>query len=145
MKKSFQHHSSPKLTNLFTMLLVNQEPVMSMVLSHHLGQFISAYHGSCGRLAVFSNAGDSLASFINSPWSFRVSLSFQLLRMASMLSNNSLGLAIYPTDWAAENFAVDKSGVVRLIDLENIVLVNQSKVAMTQTPGTIFWLKILFI
>ena len=114
---------------------------MSMVLSHHLEPFISTYHGSCGRLAIFSNAGDSLASFINSSWSVRVSLSIQLLRMASMFSNNSLGLAIYPTDWAAENFAVDTSGVVRLVDLENIVLVNQSNIDMLHTPGTIFKLR----
>jgi len=135
IKKSLQHQSRPKLTNLLTMLLVNQEPIMSMVLSHHLEPFISTYHGSCGRLAIFSDAGDSLTSYIHSSWSLRVSLSIQLLRMASMFSNNSLGLAIYPTDWAAENFAVDKSGVVRLVDLENIVLVNQSNMAMYHTPG----------
>ena len=54
-----------------------------------------------------------------------------------MFLNNSLGLAIYPTDWAAENFAVDKRGKVRLVDLENIVLVNQSNMAMYHTPGMI--------
>ena len=52
-----------------------------------------------------------------------------------MLSENSLNLAIYPTDWAAENFAVDFAGIVRLVDLENIVLVNQTMLAMDKPPG----------
>ena len=68
-------------------------------------------------------------------------LSLDLTRLAAFLSNTrsvfvfisdicdisysscSLGLALYPTDWAVENFSVDREagGNVKLVDLENIV------------------------
>ena len=67
----------------------------------------------------------------------RVSLALQLVKMAFLLSKNRLALAIYPTDWAVENFAVDAKGTVRLVDLENIVLVNQTRLAMLGPPGII--------
>ena len=93
--------------------------------------------------------------------SSRSALSLDLVRLATFLSNTrsvlaispasvlllailfSLNLALYPTDWAGENFSVDRSevtlglrpltapllishyrqtgGVVKLVDLENIV------------------------
>ena len=84
------------------------------------------YYGSCGRLSIFSHGGSSLSRFLSSSWLKRASLALQLLELAFLFSKNSLGIAIYPTDWTAENFSVDSEGVVRLIDLENILVVNQT-------------------
>ena len=91
-----------------------------------LSPYLSApnYHGGCGRLAVFTHGGKSLASFIHSSWNIRVKLALQLLQISMNLSSNSIGLAIYPTDWAAHNWAVDYNGTIKLVDLENIILVN---------------------
>ena len=63
--------------------------------------------------------------------------------MVNFLSNSSLRLALYPTDWSSEHFCVDKyvsfplcvdnivinlhfrvTANVKLVDLENVVIVN---------------------
>ena len=91
--------------------------------------------GSCGRLAVFSYAGVSLTTFLPSNWEVRAGLALQLLKMVALFSKNRLGIAIYPTDWAADNFSVNSNGKITPVDLENIVLVNQTVVERLMTPG----------
>jgi hypothetical protein len=39
-------------------------------------------------------------------------------------------------DWAASNFAVNKEGKLFLIDLENIIIVNQTRLRNLRAPGT---------
>jgi hypothetical protein len=48
---------------------------------------------------------------------------------------NEDGVALYLTDWTADNFAVDSNGRVVLIDGENFVLVDQHLVNKTAGPG----------
>jgi len=84
---------------------------------------------------VFSYAGVSLTAFLASNWIVRAGLAVQLLKMATLFSKNRLNIAIYPTDWTADNFAVDSDGKIRLVDMENIVLVNQTMVARRISPG----------
>jgi len=92
-----------------------------------------SYFGSCGRLAAFNFSGPSLSSFIDSPWQIRVVLAIKLLQIANHLSNNSLRLGIYPTDWDADNISVELTvdgevDRVVIVDLENIIVVNQTEI-----------------
>jgi len=132
---SLLHHSTPILPHLLTMLLHNQEPLLAMTFSPKASWPFPSFLGSCGRLAVFSNAGLSLSTFIASSWLVRAGLALQLLKLATMFSKNMLAIAIYPTDWTADNFAVDSDGMITLVDLENIVLVNQTMLEILMSSG----------
>jgi len=156
--RSLHHFSRPSLTNLATILLANPEPLVSIVFgesgydnneadSNTLTAATSAgtsgawqlplpvYHGACGRLAVFSYVGRSVDSYYGSSWYLRAHFALQLLELAKKLSGLKNGLALYPTDWSANNFAVDKSFRVYLVDLENIIIVNQTRIKQNKAPG----------
>ena len=108
-----------------TMLMINTEPIVFMAFPKEEGWPFPKYHGGCGRLVAFENAGRSLADYYSAPWDVRVSLARQLLEMALKFTRNDDGVALYLTDWTADNFAVDEDGRVALVDGENFVLVDQ--------------------
>ena len=130
VESCLEHKSKPSLGNILTMLLVNQEPLMAMAFPPEKQFPFPEYHGACGRLAVFSDAGQSLSQMtISSSWALRAAISWDLLQLTDSLSRTSNNLALYPTDWDPGHINVEReSGIVRLVDLENIVIVNLSKV-----------------
>lgn len=135
LKKSLSHPAKPGLENILTFLLINQEPLMAMAFTPEMDYPFPRYFGACGRFAVFEDVGSGLDRLSSiSPWSVRSALSLDLVRLATFLSNTSLNLALYPTDWAVENFSVDREtgGIVKLVDLENIVIVNLTR---APSPG----------
>ena len=72
VKESLGHPSSPSLENILTMMLINQEPLMSMTFSSQKQFPFADYLGACGRLAIFEDAGSSLSQLASvSPWSVR--------------------------------------------------------------------------
>jgi len=123
------------LANLVSFLFINTEPVIAMAFPPTEGWPFPRYFGACGRLAVFEDVGDTLIHFYKAPWLLRAHFALQLLEMAKFFTSNPLGLALYPTDWAASNFAVNKEGKLFLIDLENIILVNQTRLRQLRAPG----------
>eukprot|EP00088_Acartia_fossae_P007926 TRINITY_DN13731_c0_g1_i1.p1 TRINITY_DN13731_c0_g1~~TRINITY_DN13731_c0_g1_i1.p1 ORF type:complete len:431 (-),score=30.57 TRINITY_DN13731_c0_g1_i1:137-1429(-) len=133
---SLHHRSLPHIHNLLTVLLVNQEPVISMIFPQSRGWPFPDYYGGCGRLAVFQYIGQPLDSYYNYSWVLRAYFALQLLKLAQLFSKNKYGLALYPTDWSANNFAVDWSTKqLYLVDMENIILVNQTRVIHMKAPG----------
>jgi len=132
---ALQDASSPTIQNIVSILLVNQEPLVSVLFPRHQGWPFPAYLGACGRLAAFQYIGNSLNVFYKTSWLLRAYLSLQLLEMARKFSKNKSGLAIYPTDWEPSNFAVDLDRKVFLVDLEHVVIVNQTRVNQRRGPG----------
>jgi len=126
VKESLSHSSKPALENILTMILINQEPLLAMTFADKQLP-ITDYLGACGRMAVFTDAGTSLRKLsVLSPWRVRSSISYELLMMIKEFSVSN-HLTLYPTDWDPNHFCVDKStGSVKLVDLENIVIVNTS-------------------
>lgn len=55
----------------------------------------------------------------------RARLALQLLRIADAMTKSQI--RIYLTDPSADNFAVDREGTVRIIDVENVVLVDSQQ------------------
>lgn len=70
----------------------------------------------------------SLAYYEDSPWEQRMDIAYQLLQISQMMTENTLGFALYMTDLNLDNFAVRSDGTVLLIDVENIVVVDRLKV-----------------
>ena len=54
--------------------------------------------------------------------------------MAEQFTYNT-PLGLYLTDWHLDNFAVSKDLEVKLVDLENIILVNRTLIEVTKAPG----------
>jgi len=136
---SLHHSSTPHLHNLITILLTNQEPIIPMVFPQSRGSFswpFPEYYGGCGRLAVFQYIGQPLDSYYNYPWLLRAHFALQLLKIAQNFSSNKEKIALYPTDWSANNFAVDwSSKQIYLVDMENIIIVNQTRIKERRSPG----------
>ena len=78
----------------------------------------------CGRVIVEDYVGPTLSHLSHVPWLERADYARQLLEMAQEFS--SAEFRLYLTDVSLDNFAVDKKGKVKIVDAENIVLVDPS-------------------
>merc|ERR1719222_1589577 len=106
--------------------LLNPEPLLAQILP--TSGYWPTFLGACGRMAVFQDMGGSLKDYGSSSWRIRAELALQLIRLATLLTKNKLGMSFYLTDWAAENFAVATDSMnVSLIDLEHLIVVNTSR------------------
>ncbi|KAK7082337.1 hypothetical protein SK128_004051 [Halocaridina rubra] len=105
--------------HFLTMLAVNMEPLMMM--TYH-SKWFPAIHGTCGRIIVEEYVGPTLTHLAGEPWHIRADYARQLLEMAGELSDGEFRL--YLTDVSMDNFAVDEQGRVKIIDAENLVIVD---------------------
>lgn len=135
VKRATYHAARPSLDHILTMILANPEPLVLMSFPSEEGWKFPKYYGSCGRLAVVEYCGRRLSEFGQADFKVRARLSAQLLQMAFDLTKNMHGLALYLTDWSTDNFAVDHRNVLTVIDLEHVVIVDQSLVRETSAPG----------
>ena len=72
VRETLAHPSQPSLENILTMMMVNQEPLLAATFSPDKQFPFPAFLGACGRLAVFSHAGESLDQVARvSPWNVR--------------------------------------------------------------------------
>ncbi|GIY08277.1 hypothetical protein CDAR_293161 [Caerostris darwini] len=106
---------------------------MSLAFSQAEGWPFPQYYGSCGRVIVEEYVGRTIAYFEDSSWEQRVDISYQLLLIAQMLTENASGFALYMTDVNMDNFAVRPDGTVLLIDVESIVIVDH--MSMKKDPN----------
>ncbi|CAL4159859.1 unnamed protein product, partial [Meganyctiphanes norvegica] len=110
-----------ELHNFLTLLAVNIEPLISMAFNED-SPFFPQHLGSCGRLISEEYIGPTLSDLSFDPWMKRAEYARQLLNIVEELTKENIHL--YLTDVSTDNFAVDKSGTLKIIDAENIVLVD---------------------
>ena len=60
-RASLNHKSKPSLENILTMMMINQDPLIAMTFPPEQQFPFPEYLGSCGRVAVFSDAGPSIS------------------------------------------------------------------------------------
>jgi len=116
---------------------VNPEPLLIQAFASNWRESwpFPQYLGACGRFIVETFEGTTLQSALSETWEIRVDVSLQLLRIADHLSQSQLGFAFYLTDVSMDNFAINNDGKVIIIDLENIIIVDQSKVKRDKPAG----------
>ncbi|XP_045601998.1 divergent protein kinase domain 2A [Procambarus clarkii] len=112
----YHHH------HFITMLAVNMEPLILNAYQHQ--QWFPSLHGMCGRVMVESYVGPTLTQLSQVPWIVRADYAHQLLELAQDFTDGDVRL--YLTDVSLDNFAVDSNGKVKIIDAENIVMVDPS-------------------
>ncbi|CAG5118325.1 unnamed protein product [Candidula unifasciata] len=122
-KKKDQTMGSDKMHVLYS-ALVNPEVLLLQAFPKSEGWPFPEYLGSCGRAVVVENAGRLLADFVDTSFHIRAGIAYELLKIAEKLTTKS-DFVLYLTDVSYENFAVDSSGKVTVIDLENIIVVDK--------------------
>ncbi|XP_005106013.1 divergent protein kinase domain 2A [Aplysia californica] len=132
-KKKNDIFVSDKMQVLYTGF-VNPEPLILQTFPKHQGWPFPEYIGACGRVVVEEHAGKTLSEFFNAPFPVRAALAYQLMQIAETLSTKS-DFALYLTDVSFENFAVDSSGKVTVIDLENIIVVDTLAIKARKPRG----------
>ena len=55
--------------------------------------------------------------------------------IAELFTNHELGFALYLTDVAYDNFAVNRHGKVIVVDLEDILVVDKAKIKRGEMEG----------
>ncbi|ESO83900.1 hypothetical protein LOTGIDRAFT_132744 [Lottia gigantea] len=115
--------------------MVNTESLLMQTFPASDGWPFPKYYGACGRFVVLENAGKPLTEYYNAPFSTRVDLAYQLMKMAILMSENKEDFILYWTDIQYENFAVDVAGKVKIIDAENIIVVDKMAIEAKQPLG----------
>ena len=125
-----RRHLKPEyfLTHSF----INPEVLVSTAFPYEEGWPFPKHFGCCGRFCVFENAGQPLANFLNQ-WPTKARLALQVLQLALKMTFNDP--ILYLTDWSLDNFAVSSLLEVKLVDLENIVVVNRTLIKEIRAPG----------
>lgn len=87
---------------------------------------VAEYLGNCGVFTISEYCGDTLTSAAPSlEWAERASIAVQLLEFAFNATFQNPNFSFYFTDMTADNFAVSKSGKVKLVDLDNVIVVDK--------------------
>lgn len=113
---------------------VNAEPLLLQTFPKSKGWPFPEYYGACGRYVAVENGGKTLGDYYNAAFYRRADLAYQLLQIAQKFTDNP-DFALYWTDLAYDNFAVDPAGKVIVIDAEHIIVVDReaTKIANAET------------
>lgn len=90
---------------------------------------IATYLGSCGNIIASEHCGEMLTSYAKKAnWNTRVSLSQQLLEAALKFTFDHPNFSFYFTDISADNIAVSDEGVLKFVDVENVIIVDKNPI-----------------
>jgi len=85
--------------------------------------------GVCGRFFVEEYIGPSLVEWLpRANWKQRVHAAYQMLQIAQKFTIGVNGFRLYPNDLSIYNIAVDQKGNVKIIDAENIIIVDLEQI-----------------
>ncbi|KAI8486368.1 hypothetical protein Bbelb_358670 [Branchiostoma belcheri] len=91
---------------------------------------------ACVRVIVAEHAGKTLDTFMDSPWGVRAEIAVQLLQLVNTLRGKDPDWVLFLTDVSFQNFAVDSRGRVRLIDLDDVMVIDRRTVVSHElTPS----------
>ncbi|KAK2582512.1 hypothetical protein KPH14_004810 [Odynerus spinipes] len=129
--------SSAFYINLWTLVMINPEPLLLQILSAKEGWPVPKYLGSCGRVIVEEYVGLPIADYYNAPWIYRAKIALSLLNAVEMFTFKWKDFGFYLTDVSADNIAISSDGVAKFIDLENVIVVDINSV--TKDKSTMFY------
>lgn len=114
---------------------LNPEPLLLQTFPASERWPFPEYFGACGRHVIVEHVGRTLKEFYNEPFHKRAGLAYELIRIADHLTENQEDFALYITDPSWENFGVDASGKVRILDAENIIVVDKLAIEAKKRKG----------
>lgn len=97
-------------------------------MSAENGWPVPRYFGACGRIVIEEYVGLPLTAHYNDPWIIRAKISASLLEIAQLFTFKDINFSFYLTDLSPDNIAVDNNYNVKIIDLENIIIVDRNTI-----------------
>ncbi|XP_078600475.1 divergent protein kinase domain 2A-like [Branchiostoma floridae x Branchiostoma japonicum] len=79
-------------------------------------------------MIVVEHAGRTLDTFMDSSWEVRADIALQLLQLVDTLREKDPDWVLFFLDVSFQNFAVDSRGWVRLIDLDDVMVIDRRTV-----------------
>ncbi|XP_076435478.1 divergent protein kinase domain 2A-like [Babylonia areolata] len=113
---------------------LNPEPLLLQTFPAAERWPFPEYFGACGRQIIVEHVGRTLEQFYHEPFHKRAALALELLKIAEQLTNNDEDYALYITDPSWSNFGVDAAGKVRILDAENIIVVDKQAIDAKKPP-----------
>lgn len=132
-KKKNEIFLSDKMQVLYSSL-INPEGLMLQTFPKSEGWPFPEYIGSCGRVLIVEDCGRPLTEFVSSSFHIRANIAYELMKIAEKLTTMS-DFGLYLTDVNLENFVVDPSGKVTVVDLENIIVVDKLAIQAKKLKG----------
>ncbi|XP_046333377.2 divergent protein kinase domain 2A-like [Haliotis rufescens] len=120
---------------LWYISMVNTEPLMLQTFPASEGWPFPEYYGACGRFMMVEDTGRPLGDFFHASFEKRADIAYQIMKIADKMTINEEQFALYWTDLTYENLSVDAAGKVKVIDLENIIVVDLMAIAATKPKG----------
>ncbi|XP_047367019.1 divergent protein kinase domain 2A-like isoform X2 [Vespa velutina] len=112
--------------NLWTLVMINPEPLLLQILPESKGWPVPKYLGSCGRIIVEEYVGLPIVTYYDAPWIYRAKIISSLLNAAYMFTFKNKDFGFYLTDISIDNIAINSDGIAKFIDLENIIVVDKN-------------------
>ncbi|XP_017785436.1 PREDICTED: deleted in autism protein 1 homolog [Nicrophorus vespilloides] len=123
---------------IWMFLMINPEPIILQLLDGTGKSAVPKYFGACGRLVAVEDAGKPLNDFKDSRWLDRLNLALQLLLAAKSLTEDHPYFRFYLTDVSPDNVAVDDNLNLKIIDLENLIIVNKDESGLKHHHSEVF-------
>uniref|UniRef100_A0A1B6LT47 FAM69 protein-kinase domain-containing protein n=1 Tax=Graphocephala atropunctata TaxID=36148 RepID=A0A1B6LT47_9HEMI len=118
-----ENNMSDIYLNTFFMIHANMEPIIQQVTKDWA---VAEYLGGCGDFTVWQYCGDTLTWVVPElDWMARSFIAKQLLQFAFNATFRHPRFSFYFTDMSPDNFAVSPEDEVRLVDLENVIVVDK--------------------
>lgn len=88
-------------------------------------------YGSCGRAVVVEDAGLPLDLFLSETWTERAKLALEVIKIAKRLTSNQEHWGLYLKEVSMDNFAVSTNRTVKLVDAEQVLVVDLTESNIT--------------
>lgn len=88
-------------------------------------------YGSCGRAVVVEDAGLPLDLFLSETWIERAKLALEVIKIAKRLTSNQEHWGLYLKEVSMDNFAVSTNRTVKLVDAEQVLVVDLTESNIT--------------
>lgn len=123
-----------EMVNIWTMLMINPEPLILQVLQKSKGWPTPAYGGVCGRLEVVGHEGEPLSSLTHVEWHRKLRHAKHMLNAAMDFTFKHDRFRFYLMDWSIDNIVANADDQITFVDLEDIIVLDKHIVPGKDLP-----------
>ena len=106
-----------------------------------LSHYFPSYYGECGHTVIQEHESyKPLKKFLPEDWLVRVNLALQVLQMVEDFRTASPDWMVVFGNITYDNLAVTKEGAVKVIDLQDVMIVDRSEINQSK-----FWSFLFFV
>ncbi|KAJ0171412.1 hypothetical protein K1T71_012962 [Dendrolimus kikuchii] len=122
------------MINIWTMLMINPEPLILQIIPKSKGWPVPAYAGVCGRLEVVAHEGESLSALTHIEWHKKLKQAKQMLSAAMDFTYKHDRFRFYLMDWSIDNIVADTDDRITFVDLEDVIVLDKQTSPQKDLP-----------